>query len=354
MDFLNQMLLGNTLDAWLIAVGITLGVLILLVVAKRLFHHRLQALVSKSSMQADDFLIPVLDQTRWFSFLALGMLLGARFLQLPAEVDLWFGRVMRIVLSVQLGFWGTGLIGFYIDRSVEEKIDQDHGEDATTLDALGLIVKIALWVILALIILDNLDIEVNSLITSLGIGGIAVALAVQNILGDLFSSLSITLDKPFAIGDFIVVGDYEGDVEDIGLKSTRVRSLSGEEVIFSNSDLLNSRIRNYKRLEERRISFSFGVVYGVPAEKLEAIPGMVEEIITPLENVRYDRTHLKNLGDFALEYAVVYYVLVPDYADYLDIQQAINLGLYRRFEREGIAFAYPTQTVVLDQEEADS
>ncbi|MFN2113328.1 MAG: mechanosensitive ion channel family protein [Anaerolineales bacterium] len=350
MDFLNQTLLGNELNSWLIAVGITLGVYIVLTLIKRLFHHRLTRLVAKSRMQADDFLIPVLDQTRWFSFIALGMLLGAQYLQLPGEVDLWFGRVMRIVLSIQLGLWGTGLIGFYIERSVDAKIDQDHGEDATTLDALGLMLKIALWVILALIILDNLNIEINSLITSLGIGGIAVALAVQHILGDLFSSLSISLDKPFAIGDFIVVGDFEGDVEDIGLKSTRVRALSGEEVIFANSDLLNSRIRNYKRLEERRISFSFGVVYGIPSEKLEAIPGMVEEIIAPLENVRYERTHLKNLGDFALEYSVVYFVLVPDYASYLDIQQQINLALYRRFEEEGIEFAYPTQTVVLDQE----
>jgi small-conductance mechanosensitive channel len=350
MDFLNQTLLGNELNSWLIAVGITLGVYIVLTLIKRMFHHRLTRLVAKSRMQADDFLIPVLDQTRWFSFIALGMLLGAQYLQLPGEVDLWFGRVMRIVLSIQLGLWGTGLIGFYIERSVDAKIDQDHGEDATTLDALGLMLKIALWVILALIILDNLNIEINSLITSLGIGGIAVALAVQHILGDLFSSLSISLDKPFAIGDFIVVGDFEGDVEDIGLKSTRVRALSGEEVIFANSDLLNSRIRNYKRLEERRISFSFGVVYGIPSEKLEAIPGMVEEIIAPLENVRYERTHLKNLGDFALEYSVVYFVLVPDYASYLDIQQQINLALYRRFEEEGIEFAYPTQTVVLDQE----
>ncbi|MFL7812566.1 MAG: mechanosensitive ion channel family protein [Anaerolineales bacterium] len=350
MDFLNQTLLGNELNSWLIAVGITLGVYIVLTLIKRLFHHRLTRLVAKSRMQADDFLIPVLDQTRWFSFIALGMLLGAQYLQLPGEVDLWFGRVMRIVLSIQLGLWGTGLIGFYIERSVDAKIDQDHGEDATTLDALGLMLKIALWVILALIILDNLNIEINSLITSLGIGGIAVALAVQHILGDLFSSLSISLDKPFAIGDFIVVGDFEGDVEDIGLKSTRVRALSGEEVIFANSDLLNSRIRNYKRLEERRISFSFGVVYGIPSEKLEAIPGMVEGIIAPLENVRYERTHLKNLGDFALEYSVVYFVLVPDYASYLDIQQQINLALYRRFEEEGIDFAYPTQTVLLEQE----
>lgn len=351
MEVLNRVFLDNTLDSWLIAVGIALGVFLVLMVIRGIFHNRLRVLVKRTSLSADDFIIPLLDQTRWFSLLALGLVIGAQFLELPGEVDLWFGRVIRILLAVQVGFWGTGVIGLYISRGVEEKIDQDHGEDATTLDALGLIGKIALWVLLGLIILDNLDVEINSLITSLGIGGIAVALAIQNILGDLFSSLSITLDKPFAIGDFIVVGEFEGTVDDIGLKSTRVRSLSGEELVFSNSDLLNSRIRNYKRMEERRISFSFGVVYGTQAEKLEEIPRLVEEIITPLENVRFERVHLKSLGDYALEYGVVYNVLEPDYASYLDVQQAINLALYQRFENEGIEFAYPTQTVLMERGE---
>jgi small-conductance mechanosensitive channel len=186
-------------------------------------------------------------------------------------------------------------------------------------------------------------------VTSLGIGGIAVALAVQNILGDLFSSLSITLDKPFSIGDFIVVGDYEGTVEDIGLKSTRIKSLSGEEVVFSNSDLLNSRIRNYKKMEERRISFDIGVVYGTPGKKLEKIPAIIEEIIKPQPNVRFERAHFRSLGDYSLDFGVVYHVLVPEYAVYLDIQQGINLELYARFEDEGIEFAYPTTTVVMDK-----
>lgn len=349
MDVLGQLFSENSLKTWLIAAGAALGIFLLLLLAKRLFQSRIKALVRKTTFKADDFMIPVLNRTRWFSLLAVGLLVGAEFLQLPAVVGLWFGRVMRIVLAIQVGIWGSGVIAFYIDRSVEQKMDLDHGEDATTLDALGLIGKIALWVLLALIILDNLDVEISSLITSLGIGGIAVALAVQNILGDLFSSLSITLDKPFAIGDFIVVDDFEGDVEDIGLKSTRVRSLSGEEIVFSNSDLLGSRIRNFKRLQERRISFSFGVEYGIPAEKLETIPGIVQEIITPLEKVRFDRVHFKNLGDYALEYGVVYYMLVPEYAAYLDVQQTINLALYRRFEDAGIGFAYPTSRVLVDR-----
>jgi small-conductance mechanosensitive channel len=242
------------------------------------------------------------------------------------------------------------MLTYYISRSVEAKIEEDQGENATTLDALGLLGKIVLWVILSLIILDNLDVEINSLVTSLGIGGIAVALAIQNILGDLFSSLSIALDKPFSIGDFIVVGEFEGNVEDIGLKSTRVKSLSGEEVVFSNTDLLNSRIRNFKKLQERRITFSLGVVYGTAAEKLEKIPKMIEEIITPFPEVKFERVHFRRLGDYSLDFGVVYYVLVPDYAIYLDIQQQINLTIYQQFENEGIEFAYPTQTVVVGKE----
>jgi small-conductance mechanosensitive channel len=269
-------------------------------------------------------------------------------LVLPTDVGLWFGRILTIVIIIQAGLWGTGLISYYVTRGIETRIEEDQGEDATTLDALGLIGKIILWVILSLILLDNFDVEINSLVTSLGIGGIAVALAVQNILGDLFSSLSIALDKPFVIGDFIVVGDFEGDVEDIGLKSTRIRSLSGEELIFSNTDLLSSRIRNYKRLEKRRISFSFGVVYGTSMDQLKLIPKLVEEIITPLEYVQFDRVHLKSLGEFALDYEVVYFVTVPEYASYLDIQQEINLEIYERFEKLGIEFAFPTQTLLVE------
>ena len=249
---------------------------------------------------------------------------------------------------LQVGLWGTGVISLYIKRGVASRMEEDHAGDATTLDALGLIAKIVLWVVLSLFILDDLNVEISSLLTGLGIGGIAVALALQNILADLFASLSITFDKPFAIGDFVVVDDFEGDVEDIGLKTTRIRSLSGEELIFSNTDLLNSRIRNYKRLEKRRISFTIGVVYGTPVEKLKMIPGMIEDIITPLENVEFDRAHFKTLGDFSLDFSVVYHVLVPAYASYLDKQQAINLEIYQRFEKEGIEFAYPTQTVMLE------
>jgi small-conductance mechanosensitive channel len=343
------MLLDNPIQSWLLAAGILLGVCVLLTIIIRLIKRRLINLVRKSKTEIDDFLIPVLNQTRWFTYFALGLYLGMLVLNIPAEIHKWLVAGIQIVFILQLGFWGSGLISFYVNRGVATRVEEDHGEDATMLDTLGLIGNIILWVVLGLIILDNLNVEISSLVASLGIGGIAVALALQNILGDLFASLSISMDKPFVIGDFVEVDEFEGDVEDIGLKSTRIRSLSGEELIFSNADLLNSRIRNYKRLEKRRISFSFGVVYGTSADKLEKIPQIVEEIITPLEKVQFERAHFKSMGDYSLNFGIVYYVLDPEYKSYLDIQQIINLEIYQRFEQEGIQFAYPTQTLYVEK-----
>ena len=349
MDYLDNIYFGNSIQNWLIAAGILVGLFIFLTLFKRVIKARIVRMLKKSQSGLDDFMIPLLEKTQLFTFVALGVFLGSFVLVLPAGIQTILEKGISIILTLQVGFWGMGLISFYINRGMESKIEEDHGDDATTLDAMGLLAKILLWVILSLIILDNLDVKIDSLIASLGIGGIAVALALQNILGDLFASLSITLDKPFVIGDFVEVDNFKGDVEDIGLKSTRIRSLSGEELIFSNTDLLNSRIRNYKRLEKRRISFSFGIIYGTPLEKLKLIPGIVEEIVTPLEKVQFERAHFKDLGDFSLNFDVVYYVLDPTHTVYLDIQQIINLELYQRFEQEGIEFAYPTQTVILDQ-----
>ncbi|NOQ39205.1 MAG: mechanosensitive ion channel [Anaerolineales bacterium] len=349
MDFLNYVIFENSIQNWLIALGILVGVYLILILIKRIINNRLINQVKSSETEIDNFIIPVLNQTRWFSFLALGLYLAILALNIPAEIREGLVLGNQVILALQLGFWGTGLISYYVNRSVANKVKEDHGEDATTLDALGLIGKILLWVILSLIILDNLNIEISSLVASLGIGGIAVALALQNILGDLFASISITLDKPFVIGDYVEVDNFAGDVEDIGLKSTRIRSLSGEELIFSNTDLLNSRIRNYKRLEKRRISFSIAVTYGTSVENLKKIPGIVEEIISPLEYVQFERAHFKSLGDYSLNFAVVYHVHNPEYSSYLNAQQTINLELYQRFELEGIEFAYPTQTVIVEQ-----
>jgi small-conductance mechanosensitive channel len=172
---------------------------------------------------------------------------------------------------------------------------------------------------------------------------------VQNILSDLFASLSITLDKPFVLGDFIIVDDLLGTVEHIGLKTTRIRSLSGEQLIFSNNDLLKSRIHNYKRMAERRVPFTIGVTYQTPPEKLRKVPDMFKKLLEQFDDVHFDRAHFKSYGSYSLNFEFVYYVHTPDYNRYMDIQQALNLGLYDGFAAEGIEFAYPTQTLYMDR-----
>jgi small-conductance mechanosensitive channel len=214
---------------------------------------------------------------------------------------------------------------------------------------MGFVGRLVLWAVVLLLVLDNLGVDVTALVAGLGVGGIAVALAVQNILGDLFASLSIVLDKPFTIGDFLIIDDYLGSVEHIGLKTTRMRSLSGEQLVFSNTDLLKSRIKNYGRMFERRVIFDIGVTYQTPREKLQMIPDIIRSAIEAQEPVRFDRSHFRAYGDFSLSFETVYYVLKPDYNLYMDIQQAINLHIHARFEAEGIEFAYPTQTLFVEK-----
>jgi small-conductance mechanosensitive channel len=238
-------------------------------------------------------------------------------------------------------------VDYYLNVSQRRKLEKNTAR-ITTLRAAGFIVKLVLAVLAAILILDNIPgVQITPLIASLGISGIAVALAVQNILSDLFASLSIVLDKPFVIEDFIIVDNFMGTVEHIGLKTTRLRSLSGEYLVFSNNDLLKSRIRNYTRMLERRVVFSIGVTYQTPLEKLKQIPPTIRKIIESQEAVRFDRAHFQGYGDFALKFEVVYYVLNPDYNRYMDIQQSINLAIFESFEKEGIDFAYPTQQLYI-------
>jgi small-conductance mechanosensitive channel len=218
-----------------------------------------------------------------------------------------------------------------------------------TLSIIGVVVRAVIWAVVLLLTLDNLGVDITALVAGLGIGGIAVALAVQNVLGDLLASLSIALDKPFVVGDFLIVGEFMGSVEYIGIKSTRLRSLSGEQIVMSNADLLGSRVRNYGRMQERRVVFAVGVTYETPREMVEAIPGMIREIVQAQDNIRFDRCHFAKFGPASLDYEAVYYVLSADYNQYMDTQQRINLRIFEAFALRGIEFAYPTQKIWLAQ-----
>lgn len=231
---------------------------------------------------------------------------------------------------------------FWVARFRKRKLGSNAGA-VTTLTSVGFVLRMFIWILLLLNGLDNLGINITTLIAGLGISGIAVALAIQNILGDLFASFSIVLDKPFVIDDFIVIDDYMGTVEHVGLKTTRLRSLSGEQLIFSNTDLLKSRIRNYKRMVDRRVVFTLGVVYQTAYEKLQKIPDMIKQAIEANSLARFDRAHFKSYGDYALVFEVVYWIQSPDYTVYMDIQQAVNLDIFKQFADAGIEFAYPTQ-----------
>ena len=333
---------------WLIAGGLALILFICLIIIKAFVQRKLAQFAAKTKTQIDDVLVIFLKKTKFFLLLIIALYLASYSLNLPKTVADIFSSAFILILLIQGGLWGNGIIKFISDHYKREKLVADAAS-ATTFSALGLLGKIVLWVAISLLALDNLGFNITTLVAGLGISGIAIALAVQNILGDLFASLSIVLDKPFVLGDFIIVDEHLGSVEKIGLKTTRIRSLSGEQLIFSNTDLLNSRIRNFKRMAERRVVFALGVTYQTPAEKLELIPGMIREMIEAQELTRFDRAHFKDYGNFSLNFEIVYWIATPDYNTYMDTQQTINLMIYRQFAEKGIEFAYPTQTLFLDK-----
>ena len=348
MPLLKTVFYQNTVQTWIIALGVTVVVFTALRLLKTFFHRRFAALARKTPTEIDDLAADLIRRVKLYSLLAVSLYAGSQFLNLPVTLKTFLEKVVIIALLFQGVIWGSAVFDFWIARTRKQKGEDDKAS-LTTFSALGFIGRIVLWSVALLLILDNLGINVTTLIAGLGVGGIAVALALQNILVDLFASMSIVLDKPFVIDDFVVVDDLRGTITHIGLKTTRVRSLSGEEIVFGNSDLLKSRVRNFKKMTERRITFNIGVTYQTPAAKLEAIPGMIREIVEAQAQTRFDRSHFSQYGDFALVFETVYYLTVADYAVYMDIQQAINLALFRKFEAEGIEFAYPTQTIFVNK-----
>jgi small-conductance mechanosensitive channel len=344
LDFRDLSFYGNPLGTWIAALLIAVLTAAALGTLRRALTRRLAARAAQTASDVDNLLVDLLRRTRLSLVVVASVYAGALALDLPRTPARLLEAAAVVAALLQVAVWGNGLIAFAASRYVRHKMAEDAAT-ATTVSAFGFIARLVLWTLIVFLALDNLGVNITALVAGLGIGGIAVALAVQNILGDLFASFSIVLDKPFVIGDFIVVGEYLGTVEHIGLKTTRIRSLSGEQIICSNSDLLNSRVRNYKRMTERRAVFTLGVTYETPLDKVAAIPSMIRETIESQPQTRFDRAHFKAYGDYALQFEAVYYVTSPDYAVYMDTQQAINFEIFRRFKEEGIDFAYPTQTL---------
>ena len=274
--------------------------------------------------------------------LPLALYAAVLALEAPPRLERVAAAAALVALVLQGGLWAHRALTHWLSLRVERTRVRDP-QAATTLRLLGYGVQALLWLLVGLLALDQLGFDVTALIAGLGIGGVAIALAVQSVLGDLFACAAIALDKPFVVGDFIVVDNLRGTVESIGLKTTRVRSLDGELLVFSHADLLKSRVRNFKRMQERRIQFGVGVTYGTPPAKLRRVPGWLRQAVEAQPTTRFDRAHFKGYAESSLEFEVVYYVLSADYNVYMDVQQALNLAIYERFAAEGIEFAFPTR-----------
>lgn len=345
---LETLFLGNTLQDWATALGLALIINVAVGALRWWVLKHFAAYAARTPTGFDDAFVAMMRQTRQWLILGVTLLIGTRYLTLSERLDVAFVRIATVSAFLQIGLWLSAGMNFWLTRFRNNSMSTDAAA-ATSLAAMSFIGRLLLWTVILLLLLDNLGIDVTALVAGLGVGGIAVALAVQNILGDLFASLSIVIDKPFVIGDFIEVDNFLGTVEHVGLKTTRLRSNTGEQIVISNSDLLKTRIRNYKRMQERRILFRFGVVYQTRPAQLKAIPGIVQKIIDDLAETRFDRAHFVQFGDSSLDFEVVYWMLNPEFIAFRNAQQQINLALFEQFGEVGIDFAYPTQTLFVQK-----
>ena len=339
-------ILGNPLLQWLGALVVAAVVLFGLLTLRALMRRRHKALLETPGTEVMEIPLEVLSRTTWPFMLVVSALLGVQLLTLPDPVSNVLSLGLKLAVFWQAGVWVSTAVVAWVERKRRVSLATDRAAMGS-IGIIGLLARGLVWTLVLLLTLDNFGVDITALVAGLGIGGIAIALAVQNVLGDLLASLSITLDKPFVVGDFLTIGDFVGTVEHIGIKSTRLRSLSGEQIVMSNADLLASRLRNYGRMNERRIVFRVGVTYETPRASLEKIPGVIRQIIESQENIRFDRSHFASFGDFSLDFETVYFVTRPDYNSYMDLQQTINFRLHEAFEELGVEFAYPTQKLLL-------
>ena len=344
---MNTVFLGNPVADWLLALAAAAVVAAGLDAAKSIVLRRLRAIVAArpGGSRPLGAAVAALSATRLLVLIIVGLYAGASLLALPERSQLFISRVAIAAVLVQCAIWGDhALRAWLASARAEQPLDPDRVTSST---AIVFLLRVVLWAVVGLMTLDNLGVNITALVASLGVGGIAVALAVQSILGDLFAKLSIVLDKPFVVGDFIIVDKMLGTVESVGLKTTRVRSLSGEQIVFSNADLLKSRIHNLRRMESRRVVFQVAVTYDTPEPTLRLLPGLLKEIVMDQSPVRFDRAHLASLAAPAYTFEVVYYVDSSDYAVFMDVQQEIYLRVVAMLGEQGVRLALPAQVVHL-------
>jgi len=346
-EFLNREVFQNRVADYLVFLIVLLAGGLVITIFKRVVLARLKRWAKTTTWNIDEFLVDIMRNMvvplAYYGvfFLAAKNLTLPRILERVIEV-VWIMLVVFLSAQALIAVARFG-IRTYIESS-EKGSDRERA-----LKGFMTLIRVVVWGLATVVLLDNLGFRINTVIAGLGIGGIAVALAAQNILGDLFAYLTIMFDRPFEIGDFIIVGDYMGVINHLGVKTTRIGSLGGEQIIMSNKDLTDSRVRNYKRMEKRRVLFRLGVTYQTPYEKLKEIPGIIRGIIEGIEDSVFDRAHFSSYGDFSLVFEVVFYVMDRDYTKYMNIQEQINFRIHEEFERRKIEFAYPTQTLYLNK-----
>ena len=342
--FLNFVFLGVSLSRWLTSLALFLVIFVSLKIFRKVVLVKLKKLAKKTKTDLDEMLIDAIESLGNFFYFFIALYFPLKYLDFSSMLNNFLDSAIIIIVS----FYVVRGLAVGVDYGVKE-VSKKRESGTSVVRFMGLFIKVLLWMVALIFILSNLGVEVTSLIAGLGVGGLAVALALQNVFDDLFSAFSIYLDKPFEHGDFIIIGEHMGVVKNIGLKTTRIESLWGQEIVISNKELTTTRIDNYKKMNKRRIHFKFGVTYQTPNAKLKKINDIVVEIFDKIPLADLDRTHFKEFGDFSLNYEIAYYVQSSDFADYMNVQQEINFQLKERFEKESIEFAYPTQTIFLEK-----
>ncbi len=340
-QYINTIYFGNTGKHYLYAIGLFILVFAILKLFERFILYRMKKLAKKTKNKVDDTIVEFLEHIGLPLYFFVSLYFSVKILNISIQLQ----KVLDYMLLLFTVYYSVRAINKVIDYLTKKQVSKNDTDDDSLAIILSKIVKGIVWIIAFLLVLSNIGVNVLSLVAGIGVGGIAIAFALQRILEDIFSSFSIYFDKPFEVGDFIIIGDDLGVVKKIGLKSTRIQHLQGQEVVVSNRELTSIRVHNYKKMEKRRISFSFGVEYSTPVKKLKKINELVTNAVDKQKLAKLDRVHFKKFGDFSLNYEVVYYLDSKDYNDYMNTQQAINFELVNEFNKNKIEFAFPTQTL---------
>lgn len=340
---------GNSFFAYLLAFLVAVGIYMLLWIFKKAVISRMRAIAERSKMTFDDAIVRALATMNTLLFLCIALYAASQVLSIPDKAQVFIQYCMIILVVIYAARALQKILEYGLNRLIERSGESEM-LDETAKPFIGTIAGVIVWLLASLLILQNIGFNITALLGGLGIAGIAIGFALQNVLSDMFAYVSIFLDKPFKIGDFIIVGQDMGTVQHIGIKSTRIKTLEGQELVMSNKELVESRINNYKRMDRRRVAFHFGIAYETPREKIKNIPGKIEEIIRNMNDTTFDRAHFKAFGEYSLHFEVVYYLEVSEYLLYMDRQQDINLEIMSYFEKNNISFSYPTNKIYAQME----